>query len=107
MSKGFTLIEVLIAAVIMALLVYSLTFSLRNVMTEEKQKDELTSSIFAAKSKMEELKSTPYGMLPSYDNTTFDGSKGSIKVSPYGSDKFVIVVKDGSGQFMTIRSKYE
>jgi type II secretory pathway pseudopilin PulG len=106
-SKAFALIEMLISAIILCLLVYALTFSFKNVTSAEKQKDELTSSILAVKSKMEEMKNMSYQALPSYDNSTFDGGKGTVSVSPYGSDKMVIVVKDGAGQLMTIRSKYE
>ncbi len=106
-NRGFTLIEILIAALVLSILVYYLTFSFKNVSIAEKQKEELSSSILAAKSKMEELKSMPYRSLPSYDNSTFDNGKGLVKISPLGDDRMVIVVKDGSGQLMTIRSKYE
>jgi len=74
---------------------------------------QLTRALFASKSVMESLKSKDFGVLLSYNNTTFDNGEGQITVTSAGSDRILITVKDKTVpagrqvELNTLRSRFE
>jgi hypothetical protein len=66
---------------------------------------ELTSSIFIAKSIIEEIRNIPYPDIFIYNNKTFDSGSGKIKVMAIGNDLASVTVKHNV-ELNTLRSRY-
>ncbi len=103
-SKGFTLIEALIAAVLIAMFAASFTTLADAGIKQAKSSIELTKSVILCKNIMEEMRSRNYADLFQYNNAVFDNGSGSITVAPAGNDLVSITVKDKI-ELNTIRSK--
>jgi prepilin-type N-terminal cleavage/methylation domain-containing protein len=104
-SKAFTLVEVLVASFIICIFsasfVYLSAVSVKQVITSKL----LTRAVFASKGVMEELRSKDFGALLSYNNTTFDNGNGRITVTPVGSDRISITVRNKI-ELNTLRSRF-
>ena len=105
MSKGFTLIEVLVASILICVFAASFTFLVNSGIRQVNNSRQLTRSVFIAKSMMEEIRSKPFGSLFSYNNTRFDNGAGVITVSPAGNDLISIKVSHKI-EMNTLRSRY-
>jgi type II secretory pathway pseudopilin PulG len=101
--KGFTLIEVLIAAVILITISFSFTYLLTSGIKSIDNSKDLLMAINLAQSQMEEVRALPF------DNIT---SIGSIVVRPISYDLLEIRLsldwKAGKHpiELITMRSKY-
>jgi prepilin-type N-terminal cleavage/methylation domain-containing protein len=84
LSKGFALIEVLIASLLICLFAAAFTFMVTAGIKQVAASKNLTRSIFISKSIMEELRSKPFDSLYSYNNVSFDNGEGLIIVTPKG-----------------------
>jgi len=104
-SSGFTLIEILVASLILCIFAVSFVFLMQSCIKQEKAAKELTKSIFISKSIMEELRGKSFGSLFSYNNTTFDNGAGRISVDPVGSDLASITIRHRI-ELNTLRSRY-
>ena len=93
-SKGFTLVEVLVASSIICIFAASFVFMSAVAIKQVAASRQLTRSLFACKSAMEDLRSRDLGALMSYNNTTFDSGKGIIMVNSAGNDRISITVRD-------------
>ena len=105
MSKGFTLIEVLVASLLICVFAASFTFLVTSGIKQVNNSRQLTRSLFIAKSMMEELKSEPYDNLFSYNNMTFDNGQGRISIASMGNDLISITVGHKI-ELDTLRSRY-
>ncbi len=105
MNKGFALIEVLIASLLICLFAASFTFLVTAGIRQAAESKKLTRSVFAAKSMMEELRSKPFDGLFSYNNASFDSGQGRIIVVPAGNDRISITVRHKI-DLATLRSKH-
>lgn len=105
MSKGFTLIEVLVASFLICIFAGSFTFLVNAGISGVKASRQLTKSIFVSKSMMEELRSKPFDSLFSYNNVSFDNGAGRIIVTSTGSDRISITVRH-KVELNTLRSRF-
>ena len=105
MSKGFTLIEVLVASILICVFAASFTFLVNSGIRQVNNSRQLTRSIFIAKSMMEEMRSKPFESLFSYNNSRFDNGAGAIIVSPAGNDLISIKVSH-KVELNTLRSRH-
>jgi len=105
LSKGFTLIEVLIASFLICIFAASFTFLVNSGIKQINTSRQLTRSVFIAKSMMEEIRSKPFRSLFPYDNTRFDNGAGVITVSPAGNNLISIKVSR-KVELNTLRSRY-
>lgn len=105
MNKGFALIEVLVASLLICMFAVSFTFLVASGIKQVKTSISLTGSIILAKSVMEEIRSRPFNSIFSYNNTTFDNGAGRIVVSSAGNDLAMITVKHEI-ELSTLRSRY-
>jgi prepilin-type N-terminal cleavage/methylation domain-containing protein len=92
-NKGFALIEVLIASILICLFAASFTFMVTAGIKQVAASKKLTRSIFVSKSMMEELRSKPFDSLYSYNNVSFDNGGGIIIVAPKGGGLVSITVR--------------
>lgn len=114
MSKGFTLVEVLIACLIVSIFAVSFVYLAADEIKRVKESKQITSPMFIAKSMMEELRGKPFGSLFSYNNESFDDGRGKISVAPAGNDLVSITIKHNSApaeagrqvELNTLRSRY-
>ena len=104
-SKAFTLVEVLVASSIICIFAASFVFMAAVAVKQEAASRQLTRSLFACKSAMEDLRSRDFGALMSFNNMTFDSGKGIIMVTSAGNDRISIMVRD-KVELNTIRSRY-
>ena len=104
-SRAFTLIEVLVASILICVFAGSFTFLVNGGIRQVNYSRQLTRSIFIAKSMMEEMRSKPFDSLFSYSNSRFDNGAGSITVSPAGNDLISIKVSH-KVELNTLRSRY-
>ena len=104
-SKAFTLVEVLVASSIICIFAASFVFMASVAVKQVGTSRQLTRSLFACKSAMEDLKSRDFGALMSFNNTTFDSGKGIITLNPVGNDRVSITVRDKI-ELNTLRSRY-
>ena len=81
-KRGFTLIEVLVAAAILVFAASASALVFRAVTGEIMRSSELTRSVYKTQDKMEELKITDFSDLSSFHGKTFDQGKGKIEVKP-------------------------
>lgn len=105
MSKGFTLIEVLIASLLLCIFAGSFAFLVTSGMKQVKASSQLTRSILLCKSVMEDLRSKPFGNLFSYNNVSFDNGAGSIRIAAVGPDLISITIKH-KVEINSMRSRY-
>ena len=105
MSKGFTLIEVLIASVLICVFAGSFTFLVNSGIRQVNNSRQITRSVFIAKSMIEEMRSKPFDSLFLYNNSRFDNGSGIIIVSPAGNDLISIKVSR-KVELNTLRSRY-
>lgn len=105
MNKGFALIEILIASILICLFAASFTFMVSAGIKQVATSKQLTRSIFISKSMTEELRSKPFDSLYSYNNVTFDNGEGLIVVAPKGSDLASITVRH-KVELHTLRSRF-
>ena len=104
-SKAFTLIEVLVASILICVFAASFTFLVNSGIKQVNNSRQLTRSIFIAKSTTEELRSKSFNDLFSYNNSRFDNGAGVITVSPVGNDLISITVRH-KVELKTLRSRY-
>jgi prepilin-type N-terminal cleavage/methylation domain-containing protein len=104
-SNGFTLIEVLVAAVMICVFAASFTLLSSAGIKQAARSRQLTKAVFAAKSAMEGLESRPFDELYSCNGASFDNGKGLITVTPAGKDLVSITVKNDA-ELNTLRSRY-
>jgi prepilin-type N-terminal cleavage/methylation domain-containing protein len=104
-SKAFTLVEVLIASLIVSVFTASFAYLVAAGVKQMAASKQLTRSIFISKGVMEGMRSEDFGSLLSYNNTTFDNGAGLILVTLVGSDRVSITVRDKI-ELNTIRSRY-
>lgn len=102
--KGFTLIEVLVAAALIAMFAAAFTTLANACIMQARSSREFTRSVLLCKSVMEEMRSRNYSNLFLYNNTTFDNGAGVITVVPAGNDLVSITVKDKI-ELSTMRSR--
>jgi len=105
LSKGFTLIEVLVASILICVFAGSFTFLVNTGIRQVNNSRQLTRSIFIVKSMMEEMRSKPFESMFSYNNSRFDSGAGSITVSPAGNDLISIKVSHKI-EMNTLRGRY-
>lgn len=105
MSKGFALLEVLIASLLICLFAAAFTFMVTAGIRQVAASQKLTRSIFAAKSVMEELRSKPFDSLYSYNNVSFDNGEGLIIITPKGGGLISITVRHKI-DLNTLRSRF-
>jgi prepilin-type N-terminal cleavage/methylation domain-containing protein len=105
LSKGFTLIEVLVASLLMCVFAASFTFLVNSGIRQVNNSRQLTRSIFISKSIMEEMRSKPFDIIFSYNNSRFDSGAGSITVSPAGNGLISIKISHKI-ELDTLRSRY-
>jgi len=105
-SNGFTLVEVLVASFLICAFAASFAFLVNIGIRQVSEGRRLTRSILLSKSIMEELQSSPFGALFSYNNTRFDDGAGLIIVAPAGNDLVSITVRDKI-ELNTLRSRYQ
>lgn len=105
MSKGFALIEVLIASLILSVFAASFVFLLNTGVKQVKRSTELTGSVFISKSIMEEIISKPFDDLFFYNGKSFNNGTGQIIVAPAGGNMVSITVKHKI-DLITLRSRY-
>ena len=103
-SKGFTLIEVLIAAFLISMFAASFTVLSNAGIKQAGSSRELTRTVLLCKSVMEEMRSRKYDDLFLYNNTMFDNGAGSITVTAAGNDLISITVRD-KVELNTMRSR--
>lgn len=106
MNKAFTLIEVLVASLILSMFAAAFPLMVFSSIKAVNTSGELTVSIFSAKSMIEELRGKPFGSLPSYNNVSFDKGKGLIVVRSSGNDTVAVTVKHRKVELNTLRSRY-
>lgn len=104
-SKAFTLVEVLVASSIICIFAASFVFMAAVAVKQVAASRQLTRSLFASKSVMEDLRSKDFGALLSYNNTAFDNGKGLIMVNSAGNDRISITVRDKI-ELNTLRSRF-
>lgn len=105
MSKGFALIETLIASLILSVFAASFAFLLNSGVKEVKRSAALSSSAFMSKSVLEEIISKPFDALYLYNGKSFDNGAGQITVAPAGND-IVSITVNHMISFTTLRSRY-
>lgn len=103
-SKGFTLIEVLIAAFLIAMFTASYSTLANAGIKQARSSRELTSSVLLCKNVMEELRCRKYDDLFSYNNIVIDNGAGLITVVPAGNNLVSITVRD-TIELNTMRSR--
>lgn len=112
MNKGFALIEVLIASLLICVFAASFTYMVAAGIKQVVTTKQLTRSVFMSKSIMEELRSKPFDSLYSYNNVSFDNGEGRIIVAPLGSGLISITIRhktlpDGRQvELNTLRSRF-
>jgi prepilin-type N-terminal cleavage/methylation domain-containing protein len=105
-SKAFTLVEVLVASFIICIFSASFVYLSAASIKQATNSKLLTKAVLVSKSVMEELRSKDFNTLLSYNNTTFDYGNGHITVTPVGSDRISITVRD-KVELNTLRSRFE
>jgi len=105
-SSGFTLVEVLVASLLICAFAASFAFLVNAGIRQVSEGRQLTRSILLSKSIMEELQSSPFAALFSYNNTRFDDGAGLITVAPAGNDLASITVRHKT-VLNTLRSRYQ
>jgi prepilin-type N-terminal cleavage/methylation domain-containing protein len=104
-SKGFTLIEVLIASLLICLSAASITYLLQTGIRSVALSRRTTKEMMVTSSVMEELRSRPFGDLLSMNGYSFDNGKGKIAITSVGADLVSINLKDNI-ELDTLRSRY-
>lgn len=105
MSKAFTLIEVLVASLLICVFAASFTFLVSSGIKQVNISRQYTRSVFISKSIMEEMRSKPFNSLFSYNNTSFDDGAGTITISPAGNDLISIKISHKI-EMNTLRCRY-
>lgn len=106
MNKGFTLIEVLVASLILCLFITSFSLLVGTGIKQTSKATQMTRAMLLCKSVLEELRSKPYETLYLYDNETFDAGSGRITVTPQGPDLLRINIQH-KVDISTLRSRYK
>lgn len=104
-TRGFALIEIMVASLLICLFAASFTFLVIAGIKQVKTSSELTRSAFVSKCMMEELISKPFDGLYSYNNSSFDNGKGRIIIAPAGNELISITVRH-KVEFNTLRSRF-
>ena len=105
MNKGSTLIEVLISALVAAIFASTFTYLANSIIRSANGSQQITSSLFSAKSMMEEIRSVPYNGLSALNNKSFDNGRGVVHIGQKGSDMLSITVRN-KVELNTLRSRY-
>jgi prepilin-type N-terminal cleavage/methylation domain-containing protein len=105
LNKAFTLIEVLVASLLICVFSVSFTFLVTNGVKHIREARSITRSVLTAKSMMELMRSEPYDKLFSFNNMLFDKGNGVITISSAGNDRIAVAVKDRV-ELVTLRSRY-
>ena len=103
--NGFTIVEVLIAALIMYLFASSFTRIMDSSVNAVRTSKQLTRSVIISRNVIEEMRSVPFSDIFVYNGKKFDAGKGSIRVRSSGNDMATITVMHGF-EMNTIRSRY-
>ena len=106
MNKAFTLIEVLVSAVLICVFSVSFTFLVTTGIRQIRDARTLTRSAIKAESMMELLRSQPYSNLFAYNNLKFDDGNGIVVVRPAGNDVVKYAVVDGKVELDSARSRF-
>jgi Tfp pilus assembly protein PilV len=104
-TKGFVLIEVVIASIVTCLLVASFSYLSKRTIDSIKRSDEVTRDTISAKNIMEELRSLPFDIIFAYNGSKFNNEQGIIKIEKLGNDLAVITVNN-SVELVTMRARY-
>ena len=93
LKTGFTLLEVLISALILVLVFSSSLMLLKYCFQGVANVTEFTSSVYLVQSKMEELRPRSFDDLVLIGEESFDGGKGLLKVSKVTGDLALVEIK--------------
>jgi hypothetical protein len=104
-TRGFILLEVVIASIVTCLLVASFSYLSKRTIDSIKRSGEITRATISAKNIMEELRSLPFDIIFAYNGSTFDNEQGIIKIEKLGNDAAIIKISN-SIELVTMRSKY-
>jgi prepilin-type N-terminal cleavage/methylation domain-containing protein len=85
-KKGFTLVEVLIAAAIFLSAVALAGYTYRMMKIAVVQGKERSLSLYAARAEMETLSRLPFDELISFNGNTFASGKGRIEIAALAPD---------------------
>lgn len=91
-SKGFTLVELIIAFSLLLCLTATLTFMHRQSQVHSGSSNDKIKAILILQSKMEELSGWGFSQLEKMTLANFDQTKGAIKINKINSDLLSIVV---------------
>ncbi|MBU0573767.1 MAG: prepilin-type N-terminal cleavage/methylation domain-containing protein [Candidatus Margulisiibacteriota bacterium] len=107
MKKGFSLIEVLVAAALTCIIAVSVSFLFKIGTRHVIQTVQMSRASYKAAQKLEELRATPFYKLSSYNGASFDSAKGKVTVVPITSDLAQVIVGYETVEIFTLRSKYQ
>ena len=105
MSKGFTIIESLVASLIICAIAASSVLLIGSGIRHSSYSRQAVKSLLLSKSMIEELRGLPYDMLYMFNNMKFDGDAGTIIIRPDGNDMTSITIRH-KVELSTKRSKY-
>jgi Tfp pilus assembly protein PilV len=105
-SKGFTLISVIVAALVSCIAVAALSYVMNVSLKHLKQTNDLSQAYVKAKSIMEQIRAADYEDVYSYNNVLFDKGMGSVVISNVSPTLLKVQVKDVRVSIVTLRSMH-
>jgi prepilin-type N-terminal cleavage/methylation domain-containing protein len=111
-NKGFTLVELLLAAALFVAAVAGFNYLLKVGSISVESASRLSHAVYALQTKMEEIRSYPFSHLNSLNGRTFAKGEGRISVAPVLADLVRVQLelewdpKKVPLKIHTLRSKY-
>jgi prepilin-type N-terminal cleavage/methylation domain-containing protein len=85
-KKGFTLVELILAAALFVAAVAGFNYLLKAGSVTVDQAARLSQAVYTLQAKMEEIRSYPFSYLVSMNGRTFAKGNGQISVAPVLAD---------------------
>jgi prepilin-type N-terminal cleavage/methylation domain-containing protein len=112
-KHGFTLVELLVAALIFLIATVAFGFALNTGKNSIESAARLSRATYLLQSKMEEIRALPFSVILPLNGRSFAGGKGKISVTPALADLASIKLELDwdSGKlplkFYSLKSKYD
>lgn len=81
-KKGFTLVEALIAVALLVVIIPAFGYMLKQASIALHTGNNYSAAFYAARDKMEELRTVSFNDLPALDGATFFNGKGILRIWP-------------------------
>ncbi len=96
-NKGFTLIEVLVAMVILSVGLLGTAALITGIISSNKLSNRISTATTCAQDKMEDIKGLGYSGMPAWDTTTPEPYNSIANYSLYKRDTFTDVGNPAAG----------